>query len=217
MARTRLDELDDAGIDYSMPIDRFARKARTLLNRIYKLKTGRRGASYAAEYGDSNARIYLGRAVPLSVLTAFDEEVMNLANNHPVCNHPLNLSVVSVCAGTNEIIVEFGGATTKKKATPKINFPAVAKRLRKAAAKELANELYVYSVSQDADMRKIARGDNEDTLRIANWIERGKPRNANIVLGNMDTAARETVGNLIAATSPAYYMAFLVPDGWRSQ
>lgn len=98
----------------------------------------------------------------------------------------------------------------------KINFPDVAKRLRSAAEAELKKELERYGL-EDAGMRKMFKGDHEDTICVADLIEKGKTDKANDVIDNMETAAREMVGELIARTSPAYYMAFLIPDGWRPQ
>ncbi len=79
--QTRLEELWDAEIDYSMPIDRFARKAKALLNKlaremkVYNLVDN-------AQYNDGSACIQLNTSISTKLIAKFDKEVRKLAANH---------------------------------------------------------------------------------------------------------------------------------------
>ncbi len=103
--KTRLDELFAAGIDYSMPIDRFARKAKALLNSLGK-KMKESGRSNGAEYGDGAARIYLSEPVSIELLVAFDKEVRILAEDTKEIAK-LNMSIENITIGGYEIDIAF--------------------------------------------------------------------------------------------------------------
>lgn len=102
---SRLDELWDAEIDYSIPIDRFAKKAKALLNKLAKeMKDPIR--SDGAVYNDGGARIYVTHGVSASFLAAFDKAVRELAEDYKPLT-PLKIPVVSVEVGGFEILVNF--------------------------------------------------------------------------------------------------------------
>jgi len=107
----RLTELFNADIDYSMPIDGFARKAKALFNKTakaYKIKI----KVYAAEYGDGSARLYIeeGGYDSLSnlgaFLTRFEKDVIALATAYKKLAK-LDLPVISVTLGYGAIDVNF--------------------------------------------------------------------------------------------------------------
>ena len=102
---TRIDELNKAGIDYSIPIDRFARNARALVNKIAKAMKDpiRHGGGH---YNDGGARIYVTHRVSAKFLTAYDKAVRKLAREHAGMMK-LKLRVTSVEVGGYEIFVSF--------------------------------------------------------------------------------------------------------------
>jgi len=103
--QSRIDELFKADIDYSIPIDRFAKKAKALLNKLAKeMKDPIR--SDGAEYSDASARISVDNRVTVGFLVAYDKAVRELAEDYkPLI--PLNLPIVSVGVGSYEICIEF--------------------------------------------------------------------------------------------------------------
>ncbi len=103
--KTRLDELFEADIDYSNPIDRFARKAGKLLNSL-RWKMKETGRSDGAEYGDGSARIYLSEPVSIDLLVAFDREVRILAEDTKEIAK-LDMPIVNITVGSYEINVAF--------------------------------------------------------------------------------------------------------------
>lgn len=102
---SRLDELNKAGIDYSIPIDRFAVNARALINKIAKSMKDpiRHGGGH---YNDGGARIYVSHGISAKFLTAYDKAVRKLAREHAGMMK-LKLKVTSVKAGGYEIFVSF--------------------------------------------------------------------------------------------------------------
>ncbi len=102
--QSRIDELFEAGIDYSIPIDKFARKALALLNKL-----GREMKEYpytdGAEYNDGGARIYAG-GMSVKLLAKFDKAVRKLAREHNGMKK-LKLKVTSVEVRSSEIFVSF--------------------------------------------------------------------------------------------------------------
>lgn len=110
MTKSRLDELHDSDLDYSLPINAFANKAKALFNRLAKeqsLKT----RIYAAEYNDGSARLYVDDghdSVVLfaAVLMKFEEQIWAVANEHKKLAK-LNLPILSVTIGGDKINVNF--------------------------------------------------------------------------------------------------------------
>lgn len=102
--KTRIDELYEQEIDYSMPIDRFARKALALLR---KLAREMKECPYTdgAEYNDGGARIYAS-GMSIKLLAKFDKAVRKLAREHKELKK-LKLPVVSVEVCGREIFVSF--------------------------------------------------------------------------------------------------------------
>ena len=96
----RLNELWEADIDASMPINRFARKACTLLNSL------KRGTASSGEYGDGSARIYLNTAIDTRLIAKFDTEVRKLAANNKELKK-LKLPVVDIWIRSYEITIHF--------------------------------------------------------------------------------------------------------------
>lgn len=104
--QTRLNELNDAGIDYSMPINRFAGKAKALLNRLGR-EMKESGRSNSAEYGDGSARVYLSQPISTKLLAKFDKEVRKIAAKHEVGKAPLSLPIVDITVRNYEIDIAF--------------------------------------------------------------------------------------------------------------
>lgn len=108
--KTRLDELFEADVDYSVPIDTFSDKARILFNKEAK-SAGVKTRVYANEYGDGAARLYLdigndslsAFAGMLSVF-AYNVELLATANKKLA---GLNLPVTSVTFHGDEIDINF--------------------------------------------------------------------------------------------------------------
>ncbi len=101
----RLNELSEADIDYSMPINRFARKAKALLNKLAKeMKNPLR--CDGAHYNDGGARLYITNRTSAKFLTAVEKAVRKLAREHKELKK-LNLKVTSVEVGGYEIFISF--------------------------------------------------------------------------------------------------------------
>lgn len=109
MTKTRLDELFEAEIDYSMPINAFANKAKALFNKMAKA-AGIKTRVYAAEYGDGSARLYMSCDDELTklsgVLALFPFNVELLASENKKLTK-LSLPVKSVTFHGDEIDVNF--------------------------------------------------------------------------------------------------------------
>ncbi len=104
--KTRIDELFEAGIDYSIPIDRFAKKAKALLNKLAKEMKDPIRSDYGG-YNDRAAEISIDAPVTISFLVAYDRAVRELAEDYkPLI--PLKMSVVDVTVQGWEINVAFG-------------------------------------------------------------------------------------------------------------
>ncbi len=103
--KSRIDELFEAGIDYSNPIDRFAVKAGKLLNSLRR-KMKETGRSDGAEYVDGSARIYLSEPVSIDLLVEFDREVRILAEDTKEIAK-LDMPIVSITVGGYQILVSF--------------------------------------------------------------------------------------------------------------
>lgn len=102
--QSRIDELAAAGIDYSMPIDRFARKALALLRKLAR-EMKERPYTDGAEYNDAGARIYAS-GLSVKLLAKFDKAVRKLAREHRELKE-LKLRVTSVEVLGREIFVSF--------------------------------------------------------------------------------------------------------------
>ena len=96
----RCEEMNGLGIDFSMPIDRFAKKAKALMNKI------QRGSCDGAEYGDAAARLYLRKAPSIQMLAKFDTEVRKLAADHKELK-ALKLPIVDITIRSYEININF--------------------------------------------------------------------------------------------------------------
>ncbi len=110
MAKTRLDELFDAGIDYSLPIDVFSRKARTLFNRMAKARNIKTRCR-AAEYSDGAGRLYMRigddwLAHLGDLFIDFDLEVTALVHEQQRLRR-LDLSITKVVLAGDEILINF--------------------------------------------------------------------------------------------------------------
>lgn len=108
--RNRLDELFDAEIDYSMPIDRFAQKVKALINRLAretKQPCYTRGYSDSAEYGDGSARVYIDANFTADFFKLVDTKIRELVKTHEVSKAPLNLSIVGITLKAYELNVTF--------------------------------------------------------------------------------------------------------------
>lgn len=101
---SRTDELFEAEIDYSMPIDRFARKALALLNKLAR-EMKERPYTDGAEYNDAAARIYAS-GLSVKLLAKFDKAVRKLAREHRELKK-LKLKVTSVKVISSEIFISF--------------------------------------------------------------------------------------------------------------
>ena len=85
----------------------------------------------------------------------------------------------------------------------------VAKKLRAAADVKLRKDLRDWPEREDADMRKMFRGDNKDMHRVARLIERNKPEEAIELMRDMDTAARDDVGDMLEKNSKRFYNEYV--------
>ncbi len=101
----RLGELFEQDIDYSNPINRFALKAKALLNKL-----GRGMKEYnvceGAEYGDGSARIYLEKPISIKLIVKFDKEVRKLAKANKELTK-LELPIVKIELRSYEIGINF--------------------------------------------------------------------------------------------------------------
>jgi len=102
--QSRIDELFKADIDYSMPLDRFARKALALLRKLAR-EMKERPYTDGAEYNDGGARIYAS-GMSIKLLAKFDKAVRKLAREHRELKK-LKLKVTSVEVIGREIFVSF--------------------------------------------------------------------------------------------------------------
>ena len=102
--QSRIDELFEAGIDYSIPIDKFARKALALLNKLGR-EMKERPYTDGAEYNDGGARIYAA-GMSIKLLAKFDKAVRKLAREHTGMKK-LKLKVTSVEVRSSGIFVSF--------------------------------------------------------------------------------------------------------------
>ncbi len=98
--QSHLNELFAEDIDYSMPINRFAKKACTLLNKM------KRGTACGGEYGDGSARIYLNTSVSIELLVKFDKEVRKLARQNKELKK-LNIPITEIVVRSYEINISF--------------------------------------------------------------------------------------------------------------
>ena len=95
-----------------------------------------------------------------------------------------------------------------------INFPAVAEAVILASKAKLAEDLKTWDGEENQGMRDMFTEDHNDTLVVAGYIAAGKTDRANTKIMNMDTAARDEVGVIIAKVSRDYYETYLIPNGW---
>jgi len=107
--RTTFEDLRKAGVDYSIPIDKFSRKAKAMFNKLAK-KKGYRVRCDGAEYNDGSARLYLTDELSINLLCEFSNEVHILVEDFMptaklVWDHNLRLKDVTV--GNYEITVVF--------------------------------------------------------------------------------------------------------------
>ncbi len=95
-----------AKTDFSIPIDKFARKAQALFNKIAK-KQKVRARCANSEYGDAAARLYLENdRVDTYTLALFDYEVRELVEDYnPMIEIGLLIKTISV--GGWEINIDF--------------------------------------------------------------------------------------------------------------
>ncbi len=96
-----------------------------------------------------------------------------------------------------------------------INFKRVAELLRKSANGHRARDLRTWSDPDDGDMRKMVRGDHKDALRIALWIEKGKPEKAIDIMFDLDTSARDQVASDLEKNSKRFYKKYIEDYGAR--
>lgn len=85
----------------------------------------------------------------------------------------------------------------------------VATKLRKAADVKLRKDLRAWPEREDADMRKMFRGDHKDTYRVARLIERNKPEDAIDLMHDMDTSARDECGDMLEKNSKRFYNKYV--------
>ncbi len=90
----------------------------------------------------------------------------------------------------------------------------VAIKLRKAADVKLRKDLRDWSDSEDADMRKMFRGDHKEIYRVARLIERNKPEEGIALMIDMDTAARDDCGELLEKNSKRFHKKYLIDAGY---
>ena len=104
--KSRLNELYELDIDYSIPINKFAQKVKALVNRTAReMKVPVR--SDFAEYCDGSAYVSLTVQPSINFLTKVDKEIRKLAKTHKVGQKPLSLKVVDVQVGNYKIDVSF--------------------------------------------------------------------------------------------------------------
>lgn len=102
--QSRIDKLWDAGIDYSIPIDKFARKALALLRKLSR-EMKEHLYTDGAEYNDGGARIYASD-LSFNLFAEFNKAVRKLAREHNGMKK-LKLKVTSVEIRNGEIFVSF--------------------------------------------------------------------------------------------------------------
>lgn len=108
---TRLEELNDLGVDYSKPINAFANKAKVLFNRIAR-EHGAKIRVCDGEYNDGGARLYLVNsyndiisAVAYTFL-GFERRVFDLVSENKKLQK-LELSASNVAFHGDEIFINF--------------------------------------------------------------------------------------------------------------
>ncbi|KKM61813.1 hypothetical protein LCGC14_1527940 [marine sediment metagenome] len=91
----------------------------------------------------------------------------------------------------------------------------VAAKLRKAADIKLRKDLKSYPErnGDDADMRTMFREDCRDAHRVARLLEWNMPVAAVEHMRDMDTAARDAVGNMLEKNSKRFYKKY-VDEGY---
>ena len=110
MTKSRLTELNEAGTDYSLPINAFANHAKRLFNQLAK-DNGIKTRIESAEYNDGGARLYVREGYdPLNLIgnfySDFSDHVQHLASENKKLIK-LELPVASVIMGWGEIKVNF--------------------------------------------------------------------------------------------------------------
>ncbi len=90
----------------------------------------------------------------------------------------------------------------------------VAKKLRAAADVKLRKDLRDWSDREDADMRKMFRGDHKEIYRVARLIERNKPEEGIALMIDMDTAARDDCGELLEKTAKRFHKKYVIEAGY---
>ena len=86
----------------------------------------------------------------------------------------------------------------------------VATKLRKAADVKLRKDLREWPDHDDADMRKMFRGDCKETHRVARLLERNKPEEAIDYMRGMETAARDVCGNMLEKNSKRFFKKYVL-------
>ncbi len=90
----------------------------------------------------------------------------------------------------------------------------VAIKLRKAADVKLRKDLKTWPERDEADMRKMCRGDHKDIYRVARLIERNKPEEGIALMIDMDTAARDDCGELLEKTAKRFHKKYVLDAGY---
>ncbi len=104
--KNRLNELYELDIDYSIPIDQFARKVKALVNRMAREMKSPVRSDYA-EYCDGSAYVSLTVQPSIGFLFKVDKAIRKLAKTHKVSQKPLSLKVVDIQVGNYRIDVSF--------------------------------------------------------------------------------------------------------------
>lgn len=90
----------------------------------------------------------------------------------------------------------------------------VATKLRKAADVKLRKDLREWPEREDADMRKMFRGDNKYIQRVARLIERNMPEDAIEYMHGLDTAPRDECANLLEKNSKRFHKKYVEDEGY---
>ncbi len=90
----------------------------------------------------------------------------------------------------------------------------VGKKLRAAADVKLRKDLRSWPEHDDADMRKMFREDCKEAHRVARLLERNKPEEAVLHMREMETAARDEVGEMLEKNSKRFYNKYVVEEGY---
>ncbi len=89
------------------------------------------------------------------------------------------------------------------------SFERVAEDLVKSANHHRKMDLAHWTDSEDADMRKMVRGDHKDALRIARWIAKGNPEKAMELMYGLDTSARDQVADDLEKKSKTFSKKYI--------